>query len=322
LDWPSERIKPTSSHLTKMIAQNFNLRTLIDAKRSRRTALRSSSLGASSPGALGLFSRRAPAADGPGQDAAVLNFALNLEYLEAQYYFYATTGGNIQAQGTDITGSGTQGTVTIKASPKVPFAIPSVQQYAQEIAEDELNHVNYLRTALLAAGEQPVAMPAIDLLESFNTLAQVAGIGASFDPFANDANFLVGAFIFEEVSVTAYHGGAPFITDRDCLAAAAGILAKEIHHAAIVRTLLFQVGSPPQAHTTQISAVRAALSSVNDDRGVVSGRSPNPAANLAPMDANSLVVSRTTRQVLNIVYGAANATSGLFFPAGLNGSIR
>ncbi|HZM03139.1 MAG TPA: ferritin-like domain-containing protein [Candidatus Saccharimonadales bacterium] len=132
----------------------------------------------------------------------------------------------------------------------------------------------------------------------------------------------MGAYIFEDVGVTAYHGGAPLITDRNILSAAAGILGTEAYHAATVRTLLYQAGSAAQTITGQISTLRATLdgtiNSGPDDAGVVL----NNTSHIVPTDPNSLVFSRTTRQVLNIVYGAANASSGLFFPNGMNGSIH
>ncbi len=44
-------------------------------------------------------------------------------------------------------------------------------------------------------------------------------------------------------------------------------------------------------------------------------------ANITPTDANALAFSRTTTQVLNIVYaGGASGDYG-FFPQGLNGAI-
>ena len=299
-----------------MSNQTSELINAINARRSRRSALRTMGMGAIGIGAFGLLESRADAAPGHDQtDAAILNFALNLEYLEAQYYTYATTGNNIQQLGIGISGIGTQGTVTIKGSPMVPFATSAIQQYANEVAADEQAHVNFLRTAL---GASAVAMPNIDLQTSFNTAAQAAGLGSTFDPFSSETNFLIGAYIFEDVGVTAYHGAAALISNKAYLTAAAGIMGTEAYHAGLVRTILYQLGSDTQAATTAISTLRATLSGANDDQGVVvSGN-----ANIVPTDANSLVFARTTRQVLNIVYGGVKASSGLFFPNGMNGTIR
>jgi hypothetical protein len=249
----------------------------------------------------------------PLTDADVLNFALNLEYLEAEFYLRATTGQGLSA--TDA-GSGA-GTVTGGTAVTFPTAVLS--QYAFEIAQDELNHVRFLRQAL---GSAAVSRPAIDLTNSFNGLAMAANIGATFNPFVDSDNFLLGAFVFEDVGVTAYHGAAGLLTDKTNLGAAAGIMAVEAYHAAEIRTLIY--GRSVAASSTalvdtanKISALRATLGGGNE--------TTLSATTIVAADSmNAIAFDRTTDQVLHIVYaaGAGVATSGGFFPNGLNGTIK
>lgn len=292
---------------------------LLAAAKNRRGFLKRLGAGALGLAGASLLAKSADAQAGVN-DAAILNFALNLEYLEAEYYTYAETGAGIEALGIGVSGTGTPGPVLIKDNAQVPFTTPAIQQYAREIALDERNHVAFLRAALAGAGAAPVARPTVDLLQSFTDAARAAGVVGpteTFDPFANETNFLVGAFIFEDVGVTAYKGAARLLSNKDYLEAAAGILAVEAYHAGEVRTVLFGAGPAAQDITQKISDLRDSVDGADDrDQGVaIDGQ-----ANIVPADEFSLAFSRSASQVLRIVY-LGGTSSGGFFPNGLNGPL-
>ena len=274
-------------------------------------------------------------------DTDILNFALNLEYLEANFYTLADSGQTIDQVGIGVgAGTAASGTVAVTTKPggpsacMVPFTSAVNKAYCTETAKEERAHVTDLRAAL---GSMAVAQPPLDLYNSFSFLG--AAIGApGFDPFSSDLFFLLGAYIFEDVGVSAYHGAAPLITDKtNVLPPAVKIHAVEAYHAALVRTSLYFLDQQnPSAGiaglTQKISNVRATLDgtagTTADDIGLtqvmvaLNGTAATyTASTIVNKDSNSLGWARSTTQVLNIVYASASTTKGGFYPTGLNGNI-
>ena len=333
------------------MTESVHLIEALDARVERRSERREffkNALGAAAITAAGAtaLSMSSAAAAQSVTDADVLNFALNLEYLEAQFYSYAAYGTGLD--NSLLSGSGTQGAV--RGGRQVNFTDPIVRQYAREIAQDEIAHVKFLRTAL---GSSAVAQPVIDVSVSptsaFSLAAQAAGLvpaGTAFDPYATDEAFLLGAFIFEDVGVTAYKGAAPLLTSKAYLEAAAGLLAVEAYHAAIVRTTLYGKGIATPSLRTSADAISRARDSLdggganttifgaNDIDQGISSYSATPinlattqaavtVSNIVPLDSDGVAYSRSPSQVLNIVYlNSGAASAGGFFPSGMNGNVK
>jgi hypothetical protein len=301
------------------IEENDRNLALLEEKRStRRSAML---LGGAALAGLALSRNKAFAqASTAVTDNDILNFALNLEFLEGQFYTLATTGMTLSQAGLSTSGGdgSAGGTVTVKTNPMVPFQDPLLKQLAAEITMDEQNHVKFLQSAL---GSAAVAQPNIDLMNSFNALASAAGLGSTFDPFASETNFLLGAFIFEDVGVTAYQGAAGLISSKTYLDKAIGIHNVEAYHAAAIRTRIFQAGTTAQTISQAIAATRAKLDGTgNDDIGV---GITNGAATIVDNNAQGMTYARTTAQVLSIVYGGGAAgTGGAFYPNAMNGNIK
>lgn len=306
----------------------------IDYAAGRRAFLGAVGLGAASSLALSSYSTDADAQPAALSPADVFNFTLNFEYLGFRYYDIALRGyAALRPFGTSIPGEfsstspsaiiryytflGTGTSETPRGGHKVLFQDPLIRAVAEEFGADELAHVTFLRSIL---GDAAIAQTRIDFDQGFTAFGRFSGLvppDGTFDAFANDDNFLIGAMILEDVCVTALKGAVRFIRNNEFLEGAAGLLATEAYQAGIIRTLMAQRGLFKQAQ--QVSDLRDYFDGPSDiDQGIGAAQQ----VNIVPADNNSIAFSRTPEQVRNIAYGTTNGQPGGFFPLGLNGVIR
>ena len=226
----------------------------------------------------------------------VLNFALNLEYFEANFYSYIVNGVANPSNGSNA------GTITGGA--KVAFSNADVMQVAQNLATEESQHVAFLQATIAAIGGTPISCPALNL-------APTAGLTVK-----DDLTFLAVARQVEGVGVSAYIGGAQYLTSSTAaLNYAAQILQTEAQHAGALRQLCGKYAVSSPAADSQDTPPPTNLTTATGLFNTTNGLNP----------------VRTTGQVLGIVYGvststtttpAAGTTKGGFFPNGLNGNIK
>ena len=237
----------------------------------------------------------------------VLNFALNLEYLEANLYSIVTTGNPISATlmgSTPGTITGAPGKLTLDATSTALF---------QALLQDETNHINLLRNTITQLGGTPISMPSINYAAK-GTIATPAQLYATTRQFTETGN-------------GAYAGAAQFlVSNPTVLTVASQILAAEGQHLGAVNfeILVNAAAAGPQTAVDFQDTLPSQTQFFNVFlAGAANANTTNQYPGLAP--------ARTTSQDLGIVYGVSTATttnpaagvaSGGFFPAGVNGNIK
>ena len=132
-------------------------------------------------------------------DLDIFNFALILEYLEAEFYARVVAANNRRT-----------------------FLQPRVGEIAQKLANDEAAHVVAITNRIVKMGGTPAAKPTFQFPENV---------------FISQFGFLELAAAFEVTGVGAYSGAAPKIRANDNLRFAASIYGIEARHTALIRML-------------------------------------------------------------------------------------
>ena len=282
---------------------------------SRRSFLAGTGVGVASAIAAGAAvmgcGSTAPYVDAASQgDINILNFALNLEYLEATFYNYIVNGKDID--GGLIGG----GPAPQNSPPKITFPNQQTADLFAEIAYDEISHVQALRSVLNSLA---VPRPLINF-------AALATVSAS--------NYIQIARLFEDVGVTAYAGSVGALSAVN-VTAAAQILAVEGFHTGALRLVAIQQAAaypstlagyvPPDGYDiipADPGTTALALAGPTQTKG---GFFATQAIGTTGQNNtyNGFAFQRTTSQVLAILYGSATSgtAKGAFFPNGVNGSI-
>ena len=292
-------LQPGETVTDEQLATEMNILTMQRRadRLSRRAFLSRTSLAAGAVGVAGLTgcgnSNSTPTP--PPQTAPtvsdVLNFALNLEYLEATFYLTIVTGSGLQA--ADM--GAKPGAVT-GGQGKVAFKLPGVQDLANQLAADEQAHVQFLRATMQSLKLTPVDMPALNL----------SALGMKGAPITTDAQFLAIARALETTGVSAYEGAIQYLVSNvPALTYAALIHDTEGQHEGALRQYCVANNvTSPAVDTSDIPPTATAIFNTSTTTG--------------------LNTSRNTSQVLMIVYAstALNTTSGGFYPSGFNGTIK
>ncbi|KAJ1414326.1 Ferritin-like domain [Sesbania bispinosa] len=246
----------------------------------------------------------------PQSDVDLLEFPLNLEYLEAEFFLFGSLGHGLDVVAPNLAQGG---------PPPIGAKLAKLDILVRDvILQFGLQEVGHLRAIKRTVRGFP--RPLMDLsTESFAKIMDNAfgrPLHPRFDPYANEINFLLASYVIPYVGLT-------------------GLLGVESGQDAVIRALLYErrgmmvqpYGISVAEFTNRISALRNRLGNAGlKDEGLVvprvQGAEGRVSGNILAGDRDSLAYPRTPQEILSIVYGTADERlPGGFYPNGASGRI-
>ncbi|GMY16887.1 desiccation-related protein PCC13-62-like [Fagus crenata] len=262
-------------------------------------------------------------------DTDRIEFALNLEFLEAEFFLYGALGEGLDSIAPYLAEGGPTPIGAKKAN-----LDHLVRRIIEEFGYQEVGHLRAIFTRIGG-----IHRPLLDL--SRHTFAKVFDeavgfkLSPPFDPYLNTLNYLLASYVIPYVGLVGYVGTIPNLSNKNSLSLVASLLGVESGQDAVIRTLLYERAKETVepyditvAHfTNKISSLRNKLGmcGIKDEGLIVPlflGAENRTDSNILSADPNSLSYARTPPEILRIVYGSGSEyVPGGFFPKGGNGNI-
>ncbi|XP_052188511.1 desiccation-related protein PCC13-62-like [Diospyros lotus] len=265
----------------------------------------------------------------PDSDADLLEFPLNLEYLEAELFLWASVGRGLDAVAPELSGGGPR-PIGGRMASLDPFTKDVILQFGLQ----EVGHLRAIKKRV-----EGFPRPLLNLTkEAFGDVMDSAfgrPLKPPFDPYANELNFLLASYVVPYVGLTGYVGANPKLISSIAKKLVAGLLAVESGQDAIIRGMLYKraedevkpYGVTVAEFTNRISELRNKLGSCGvKDEGLLVKKAQGPEGktkgNILAGDEDSLGYGRTPEEILRIVYGGGDEhVAGGFYPKGARGRI-
>ncbi|KAJ6726560.1 DESICCATION-LIKE PROTEIN [Salix purpurea] len=265
----------------------------------------------------------------PQSDIDLLEFPLNLEYLEAEFFLYGSMGQGLDSFAPNLTMGGPRPLGAKKANLD-PYTRDIIKQFAWQ----EVGHLRAIKNTV-----KGFPRPLLDLsTKSFaKTMDAAFGkrLSPPFDPYASSLHYLIASYVIPYVGLTGYVGANPKLQAAASKRLVAGLLAVESGQDAVIRGLLYEhalirlhpYGITVAEFTNRISDLRNKLGQegVKDEGLVVPeklGAEGRVRGNVLAGDEYSVGYARTPEEILRIVYSSGNeSTPGGFYPKGADGRI-
>nr|CAB3500837.1 unnamed protein product [Digitaria exilis] len=262
-------------------------------------------------------------------DVDPVQFAMNLEYTEAEFFLHAAFGKELDQIAPKL---------ALGGPPPIGAKKANLDEVTWRIAaEFGLQEVGHVRSIQRTVGGIP--RPLIDL--SAHNFARVmdlafgSPLNPPFDPYINSLNFLLASYFIPYLGINGYVGTNPIIDGYKTKMLVAGLLGVEAGQDAVIRALLFErrglVVAPYNVtvaeFTDRVSALRNRLGRCGvKDEGLTVPRELGAegaiCTNVLSADMDSLSYSRTPAELLKILYLSGDEhVPGGFYPEGANGRI-
>ncbi|EEF30511.1 conserved hypothetical protein [Ricinus communis] len=258
-----------------------------------------------------------------------LQFALNLEYSEAEFFCYGSRGHGLDSIEPALANGGPPPIGAQKAN-----LDPVTCQIVEEFCYQEVGHI---RAIITTVGGFP--RPLYDLsAENFARVIDEAldcKLDPPFNPYLNTINYVLASYVLPYVGLVGYVGTIPELANYTTKRLAASLLGVEAGQDAVIRTLLYEKSHEKvepynmtvAEFTSKISWLRneLAMCGIKDEGIIVPkelGAEKRTESNVLSADKNSLSYARTPPEILRIVYGTGKESEpGGFLPEGGNGRI-